>query len=206
MLRIYKNLFVALFVAFCTYGANAATPKTILVVGDSISAAYGLKPEEGWVALLQKKLDADKRGIKVINGSVSGDTTANGLARLPALLSAHRPTTVVIALGGNDALRGSSIATMQKNLEAMITSAQKAKAKVVVTGLQIPPNFGPTYTKQFEGAFVTVAQKTKSALVPSILAPLGTSLEFFQADKIHPTANAQPKILAHLWPTLEKAL
>jgi acyl-CoA thioesterase I len=198
-----------LFALFCTYTANAATPaskKTVLVVGDSISAAYGLKAEEGWVALLQKQFDAQKRGVKVVNGSVSGDTTANGRARLPALIKTHKPTTVVIALGGNDALRGSSIATMQQNIEAMAALANTSKAKVIIAGLEIPPNFGPTYTKQFERAFASAAKNSKSALVPSILAPLGTSLDFFQADKIHPNVAAQPKILAHLLPAIEKAL
>jgi acyl-CoA thioesterase-1 len=187
-------------------GTTQARDKIILVVGDSISAAYGLQPEQGWVALLQKKLDLDKRAVKVVNGSVSGDTTANGLARLPALLAQHKPTTVVIALGGNDALRGGSIVNMEKNLQAMADAAKRAKAQVVIAGLQIPPNFGAAYVKQFEAAFATVATNTKSALVPSILAPLGTTLDFFQADQIHPNAAAQPKILAHLLPAIEKAL
>ncbi len=183
-------------------------PATILFVGDSISAAYGLKPEQGYVTLLQKDLTSasGKRAITVVNGSVSGDTTANGRARLPVLLAKHKPTLVVIALGGNDALRGISAKTMAENLEAMARLSATAKARVILVGLQVPPNFGAQYTAQFEGAYKEVASKLKLTLVPSILAPLGTSLDYFQADRIHPTAAAQPLIAKHLLPILLKAL
>ncbi len=200
----------SLFLAFCTFGAvfaaQVAPAKTILIVGDSISAAYGLQTSEGWVALLQKKWDDEKRGIKLVNASVSGDTTANGRARLPALLSQHKPSAVVIALGGNDGLRGASPAAMRANLEAMASLSKTAKAKVAIIGIQMPPNVGPLYATQFENAFRDAAKKVNAPLLPSILAPLGTSLDDFQPDKIHPNAKAQVKLRAHIEPTIAALL
>jgi acyl-CoA thioesterase I len=180
--------------------------KTLLVLGDSISAAYGLKQEEGWVSLLQKHFDSRKTGVKVINASVSGDTTANGKARLPALLAQHKPSIVIIELGGNDALRGAPLSVMRGNLEAMIRASHAIQAKVLVLGMQIPPNFGPAYTKQFAQSFSDAASVTRAALVPFFLEPLGTSLQYFQPDQIHPTPAAQPLILKHVLPAIEKLL
>ncbi len=186
--------------------APALCAKTVLIVGDSLSAAYGLQQSEGWVALLQTQFAAKKPAVKVVNGSVSGDTSANGLARMPFLLKQHQPTTVVIALGANDALRGQPTKSLVSNLESMVALAQKAGAKVAILGIQLPPNFGPQYTAQLQAAFDGVSAKYKLPLSPHLLAPLGTGLEMFQRDTIHPTALAQPLILKHVLPTIEKAL
>jgi acyl-CoA thioesterase I len=198
-----KKFFIVLALA-CISPAHAA--KTVLILGDSLSAAYGLQQSEGWVALLQKEFAAKKPQVKVVNGSVSGDTSANGLARLPFLLKQHKPTTVVIALGANDALRGQPIKTLSDNLDTMVGLAQKTGAKVAILGIQIPPNFGPQYTAQLQAAFERVSTQHKLPLAPHLLAPLGTGLEMFQRDTIHPTAVAQPLILKHILSTIEKAL
>jgi acyl-CoA thioesterase I len=194
------------FLVLLTLLSPALAAKTVLILGDSLSAAYGLQQSEGWVALLQKEYAAKKPQVQVVNGSVSGDTSANGLARLPFLLKQHKPTTVVIALGANDALRGQPIKTLTDNLNTMIALAQKAGAKVAIVGIQMPPNFGPQYTAQMQAAFERVSTQHKLPLSPHLLAPLGTGLEMFQRDTIHPTATAQPLILKHILPTIEKAL
>jgi acyl-CoA thioesterase I len=178
----------------------------ILVLGDSLSAGYGLASGEGWVDLLGKKLAAQKIGAKVTNASISGDTTAGGVSRLPALLAKHSPTHVVIELGGNDGLRGAPVAGAKANLQKMVEMAQKAGAKVVLVGMRMPPNFGAAYTSAFEAMYVDVAKATKSAFVPFFLEKLGTDLKYFQADRIHPTREAQPKMLDAVWPVLLGAL
>jgi acyl-CoA thioesterase-1 len=182
---------------------------TVLVVGDSLSAEYGLKRGEGWVALLEQRLAQEKIAAKVVNASVSGDTTAGGRSRLPALLSQHRPTHVVIELGGNDALRGLPLANTEDNLRWMVEAAQKAGAKVLLVGMQVPPNYGSDYTNRFEAVFGKVAQERKTALVPFLLkgvadGPNATAL--FQPDRIHPRAEAHPKMLDNVWPELKKLL
>jgi acyl-CoA thioesterase I len=186
--------------------STETTAKTVLVLGDSLSAAYGLQTHEGWVALMKTQFAAKKPAVNVVNGSVSGDTSANGLARLPFLLKQNKPTTVVIALGANDALRGQSTKILANNLEAMIKLSSDAGAKVALLGLTVPPNFGPQYSAQLEATYKDIATKHKLPLVPHMLAPLGTGLELFQRDTIHPTASAQPMILKHVVPTIEKAL
>jgi acyl-CoA thioesterase I len=198
------RLAALLFFAFAALASAHA--KTVLVLGDSLSAAYGLQSSEGWVALLKTEFAAKKPAVNVVNGSVSGDTSANGLARLPFLLKQAKPTTVVIALGANDALRGQPTKTLAANLEAMIKLAKEAGAKVAILGLTVPPNFGPQYSAQLEATYKEVAAKHKLPLTPHMLAPLGTGLELFQRDTIHPTAPAQPLILKHVVPTIEKAL
>jgi acyl-CoA thioesterase I len=198
-----KKLFILTLLALLS---PALCAKTVLILGDSLSAAYGLQQSEGWVALMQKEFAAKKPQVQVVNGSVSGDTTANGLARLPFLLKQHKPSTVVIALGANDALRGQSIKTLTDNLDAMIALAQKNGAKVAILGIQMPPNLGPQYNTQMQAAFLNVSVKHKLPLNAHLLAPLGTGLEMFQRDTIHPTAVAQPLILKHILPTIEKAL
>ena len=180
--------------------------KTVLVLGDSLSAAYGLQSSEGWVSLLKEQYAKKAPIVNVVNGSVSGDTSANGLARLPFLLKQHKPTTVVIALGANDALRGQPMATLSANLQAMLKLAQAAGAKVAILGIQMPPNFGPQYTAQMQATFADFAKLNKLPLTEHMLAPLGTGLEQFQKDTIHPIAAAQPLILKHVLPTIEKAL
>ena len=189
--------------------AHAADPPKVLVVGDSLSAEYGLARGTGWVALLAQKLQADKLAAQAVNASISGDTTAGGRARLPALLKAHQPAVVVIELGSNDALRGLSLAMTEANLSAMTQAAQKAGAKVLLVGMQMPPNYGAAYGKQFSDLFAKVARADNAALVPFMLkgvADRADALKLFQADRIHPTAGAHPTILANIWPALRKLL
>ncbi len=194
------------FVAAPGYAADG--PK-VLVVGDSLSAEYGLARGTGWVALLAQKLQADKVAAQVINASISGDTTAGGRARLPALLKAHQPAVVVIELGSNDALRGLSLQVTEANLTAMAQAAQQAGAKVLLVGMQMPPNYGAAYGKQFSELFTKAAKDNKTALVPFMLkgvADQPDALKLFQADRIHPTAEAHPTILANIYPALRKLL
>jgi acyl-CoA thioesterase I len=187
--------------------ASTVSPKAhILILGDSLSAGYGLSTGQGWVDLLAKKLDAEKISATVINGSISGDTTAGGVSRLPALLAKHKPTHVVIELGGNDGLRGSPIPSAKANLQKMTDLAKAAGAKVIIVGMRMPPNFGLAYTTQFETMYSDVAKVSGAALVPFFLVALGTDLTYFQLDRIHPTAAAQPKLLDTVWPVLLKTL
>ncbi len=178
----------------------------ILIVGDSLSAGYGLAAGEGWVDLLGKKLEGQKIKAKVTNASISGDTTAGGLSRLPALLAKHSPTHVVIELGGNDGLRGAPVPGSKANLQKMVELSQKAGAEVVLVGMRMPPNLGLAYTSAFEAMYRDVAKATKVNLVPFFLEKLGTDLKFFQADRIHPTREAQPMLLDTVWPVLLRAL
>ena len=187
-------------------GSAVAKSAQILVVGDSISAGYALSSGEGWVDLLTKKLGKEKIPATVVNASISGDTTAGGLSRLPALLTKHKPTHVVIELGGNDGLRGSSVASAKANLLKMTELSKAAGAKVLIVGMQMPPNFGPSYTAQFEAMYVDTAKATGSALVPRFLEKIGADLSKFQPDRIHPIAAAQPGMLDTVWPTLLKLL
>nr|WP_245896513.1 arylesterase [Ottowia oryzae] len=188
---------------------HAADAPKVLVVGDSLSAEYGLARGTGWVALLTQKLQADKVPAQVVNASISGDTTAGGRARLPALLKTHQPKVVVIELGSNDALRGLSLQATQANLTAMTQAAQQAGAKVLLIGMQMPPNYGAAYGKQFSDLFGQVAKANGAALVPFMLkgvADQADALKLFQADRIHPTAEAHPTILANIYPSLRKML
>ena len=178
----------------------------LLVVGDSISAGYGLSGGQVWVGLLDKKIASDGYKYRVVNASISGDTTAGGRARLPALLAQQKPAIVVIELGGNDALRGGKLATTRDNLDAMVVAAQAAGAKVMIIGMEIPPNYGPAYTKEFRELFQTVAKARKVPLVPSFFAGFGEDLAWFQSDRIHPTADAQARLLDNVWPTLQPLL
>ncbi|MDO5653182.1 MAG: arylesterase [Brachymonas sp.] len=189
--------------------AAAKPVPRILVVGDSISSEYGLPRGSGWVALLQKRLDTGKQKAEVINASISGDTTSGGRSRLPQLLSKHQPQVVVLELGGNDALRGLSLQQTRDNLKAMTVAAQKARAKVLLVGMQVPPNYGPQYTADFAKAFVDVSQAHKVPLVPFLLKGVGDvpdSQRWFQADRIHPNAQAQGKLLDNVWPQLQRLL
>lgn len=181
----------------------------ILVVGDSLSAEYGLKRGSGWVALLEGRLAQEKIKARVVNASISGDTTSGGRARLPALLAQHKPTHVVIELGGNDALRGLPLSGTQDNLAQMAQAAQKAGARVLLVGMQVPPNYGSDYTRRFSEVFAKVAQQHKTALVPFFLqgvADVPDARALFQADGIHPRAEAHPRMLDNVWPELKKLL
>lgn len=188
---------------------NAATVPRILVVGDSLSAEYGLARGVGWVALLQKKLAQEKPDAQVINASISGETTSGGRSRMATLLQKHQPSHVIIELGGNDALRGLPLNMTQDNLQTMTRQAQTAGAQVLLLGMQMPPNYGPDMARQFEAAFAQVAKSQKAALVPFFLQGIGDDpepLKWFQADRIHPNEAAQLRMLANVWPTLKKQL
>ncbi|MEB0165058.1 arylesterase, partial [Glaciimonas sp. CA11.2] len=179
--------------------ASAATSdhsasKSVLVLGDSLSAEYGLARGTGWVALLQKRLKTENIPIDVINASISGDTTSGGNARLPALLK-QRPNIVIIELGANDALRGLQLKATESNLLAMIAAAQKVNAKILLIGMRIPPNYGPDYTNKFFALYSTLAKQTKVPLVPFLLEGVANKPEWFQADRMHPTAEAHLTIL-----------
>jgi acyl-CoA thioesterase-1 len=198
---------ITLVGAFALPGAAlAAKEPVLLVVGDSISAEYGLGNHKGWVSLLHARLKAQKAPERVINASISGDTTAGGLSRLPALLAQYKPRIVVIELGGNDALRGTSLSATKANLDAMVAKAKSAKASVLLLGVKLPPNYGAAYLREFEAAFAEVARSRKVAYVPYLFDGFGEKLEYFQADLIHPTAEAQPRILDNVWPALQPLL
>ena len=184
----------------------AAFAGTVLVVGDSISAAFGLDTRQGWVALLEKRLAEEGFAHQVVNASISGDTSAGGAARLPALLTEHQPELVIIELGGNDGLRGQPPAQLQQNLAAMVQQSQKVGAKVLILGMQLPPNYGLRYTTAFADVFPKVANETGSALVPFVLEGVGGVPSLMQNDGIHPTAEAQPKLLENVWPSLKPLL
>lgn len=189
--------------------ARAAQARTLLVVGDSLSAEYGLRRGSGWVALLEQRLLEQKSEARVVNASISGDTTSGGRSRLPSLLGQHQPTHVIIELGGNDALRGLPLSMTQQNLAAMADAARQAGARVTLVGMQVPPNYGSSYAGQFEKLFGEVARSTGSALVPFLLAGVADgpkAAEFFQADRIHPNESAQPTMLDNVWPVLQPQL
>jgi len=188
---------------------TAATPDkraTILVVGDSISAAYGLPSGTGWVALLGKRLAEQHYAYDVVNASISGDTTAGGRARLPALLAQHHPAIVVIELGGNDGLRGGDVAATRANLDSMIDAATKARAKVLLIGMKLPPNYGSAYTKRFDALYADASRRHKTALLPFFFEGFADRNELFQSDRIHPTQAAQPLLLDNVWPVLKPLL
>lgn len=191
-------------------GLNAATPKaTLLVVGDSLSAEYGIARGSGWVALLQQRLRDQGLAHEVINASVSGDTTAGGRSRLPALLRQHRPTLLIIELGGNDALRGMPLAHTRANLRQMVSEGKAAGAKVLLLGMQVPPNYGARYAQEFAGLFVELGRSERVGVVPFLLSGFASRPDaehWFQGDRIHPLAKAHPLMLDTLWPELRKLL
>lgn len=204
-------LAMSILPALSTTLAYAAqnNPQTILIVGDSLSAEYGLQRGTGWVTLMQNRLQQTHPQISVINASISGDTLAGGRARLAAALEQHKPTLVIIELGGNDALRGLSLPTSQTHLQAMVSMSQQTGAHVLLLGVQIPPNYGRAYAEKFAQMFAQIAQKNNTALVPFLLkgiADVPESEKYFQRDRTHPNESAQPLILENVWPEIEKWL
>ena len=183
----------------------ATTPETptLLAWGDSLSAAYGIAVDKGWVNLLQEKLGDD---YKVVNGSISGETSAGGLTRLPEALKTHQPAYVLLELGANDGLRGIDLPTMRSNLEQMVKLAQAAKAKVVLIGIKLPPNYGTTFTDKFDAVYTDLAKEYELPLVPFLLAGVAEDWDLMQADGLHPTAEAEPKVLDNVWAVLEGVL
>ena len=181
----------------------------LLVVGDSLSAEYGLKRGSGWVQLLQNRIDQSKLAFRVVNASISGDTTSGGRSRLPALLKQHTPQVVVIELGGNDALRGLPLDMTRANLAAMTQAAQAAGARVLLLGMEMPPNYGARYAQEFRDLYTTVAREHKAALLPFFLKGVADGadpLQWFQSDRIHPNEKAQPLMLDNVWPALRPLL
>jgi len=198
---------LALFVLIVASAAAHAEAPVILVFGDSISAGYGLaRVEQGWVELLKTRLKEQGYGYQVVNASVSGETTAGGLARLPRALDLHHPGIVILELGGNDGLRALPIAQMRANLAQMVTLAGAAGAKVLLLGMRMPPNYGPQYTEQFAMVFSDLAREKKLSVVPFLLTDIALSSSLLQGDDIHPNALGQPVLLENVWPQLKPLL
>lgn len=211
---IFGNMHLAQYAVAAPQTADAtngatethSASKTVLVLGDSLSAEYGLVRGTGWVPLLTQRIKAEQLDATIVNASISGDTTSGGRARLQALLTRHRPSIVVIELGGNDALRGLAMPATEANMIEMIKASKKIGAKVVLLGMQIPPNYGADYARLFASMYTKVAKNTGVTLVPFFLEGLQTRLDLFQADRIHPVAAAQPMMLDNVWPYLAPLL
>lgn len=187
----------------CTPSVFAA--KTILVLGDSLSAGYGLRPEQAWPALLGQRLTQQRLDYNVANLSISGETTAGGRARLATALRQHKPDIVILALGANDGLRGLQLGQMRANLEAMIDASRQSGARVLLAGMRLPPNYGP-YAEEFAQSFTQIARNRKVTLQPFLLEPVAAAPRYFLPDNLHPTAEAQPLILDHIWAPLAPLL
>ena len=193
---------------YCVQAMSKQAP-VLLVVGDSISAEYGLQRGQGWVALLSAQLATQQSQVQVINASLSGETTAGGRSRLPALLAQHHPQVMIIELGGNDALRGLALSQTQDNLLTMTKAAKGSGAKVLLLGMQMPPNYGADYAQQFAAVYAHAARQGQARLLPFFLKGVGDDadpLKWFQADRIHPNAAAQPQLLKNVWPELKPLL
>ena len=201
-----KRFLVLLILVFAGVPANADTP-AILVFGDSISAGYGLaRVEQGWVGMLRAKLKDEGYGYQVVNASVTGETTAGGLARLPRALALHHPRVVILELGGNDGLRALPIDQMRGNLGRMVDLSVDSGAQVLLLGMRIPPNYGPEFTEKFFAVFADVARDKKAPLVPFLLNDIALSPNLMQADGVHPNELGQPKLLDNVWPRLRPLL
>jgi acyl-CoA thioesterase-1 len=201
LVRVLFALFLALLAS-----ASASAVPVILILGDSISAGYGLPAETGWVTLLQKRLASDHYSYTTINASISGDTSAGGLARLDALLATHHPAVTVIELGGNDGLRGGSLDAMRTNLDAMAATAQKNGSRVLIVGVRLPPNYGPAYVHKFDATFADVARSRNTSLVPFLFEGFAEDNAMFQGDGIHPVVAAQARMLDNVWAELKPLL
>jgi acyl-CoA thioesterase I len=199
-------MFRILALLLCLLAGPAAAAEKILVFGDSLSAGYGIAIEQSWPALLQARLASEKFPQTVVNASISGETTSGGRSRLGALLKQHQPQLVILALGANDGLRGLPLNAMRANLDVMIDAARATGARVLLVGMQLPPNYGPDYTRRFGTTFADTAQQHKTALLPFLLEPIALDDSAFQPDRLHPTAAAQPKILDHVWQALKPLL
>ena len=204
-IRVVGIFILCLLFAEAAVAATAPAP-TILVVGDSLSAGFGIKLEQGWVALLQKKLAQEGYGHRVVNASASGETSGGAMTRLPRALAQHRPAIVILELGGNDGLRGLPVGDIRANFERMIGLATQAGARVLLIGMRMPPNYGPQYTREFDGLYAELARAHGLALVPFFLDGVALDDGLMQDDGIHPNAAAQPKLLAVVWPALRPLL
>ncbi len=179
-----------------------SAPPTVLILGDSLSAAYGIGIEEGWVSLLKQRIAARGLSDQVVNASISGETTSGGLARLPALLTRHRPAVLVIQLGANDGLRGLSLAALRENLTRLVQQGRASGSRVLLVGIQLPPNYGAAFNRGFQAVFDAVSESEGVPLVPTLLAGVAEDWSLMQPDGLHPTAQAQPRILENVWPGL----
>ena len=196
-----------LFILFLLIGpAKSVATENILLVGDSLSAAYGIPAESGWVALLQQRLKSEQYPYQLVNASISGDTSANARSRLPGALDKYRPAIVILQLGGNDGLRGLSLAEMKQNLAAMIELIASRKGSSLLLGVHLPPNYGRRYTERFHAVYHELSEETGTALVPSLVDGIGTRGELMQADGIHPNRDAQPLIAERVWSGLQPLL
>lgn len=195
-----------LWLGLCASASAESDDGVLLVFGDSLSAAYRMDERDGWVALLQQRLQDEAVPLRVVNGSVSGETTAGGLSRLPAMLDAHEPDVVILELGGNDGLRGLPVPSIRQNLERMIQMSQQAGAQVILAGIQIPPNYGPRYTAPFYAQYDELADEYGLVLIPFLLDGIAEDPALMQNDGIHPTAEAQPTIVDIVWPALQQVL
>ena len=205
----YLTLRLLTIFLLCLVWANSSRgdeEKTVLVFGDSLSASYGIKEEQGWVNLLSEKLRQAQSPYSVINASVSGETSSGGLSRLPAVLAEFQPSVVILELGGNDGLRGLPLTTLQVNLEEMVSLSQQAGAEVLLAGIQIPPNYGPRYTEPFYALFGEIADTEELPFVPFLIDGIPQQPELMQNDGIHPRAEAQHMILDNVWPVLAPML
>jgi acyl-CoA thioesterase-1 len=202
---ITKILFL-LFLVAAQPAMATGTARTVLVVGDSLSAGYGLEPGQGWVTLLQSRLSSEGYGYRVVNASISGDTTGGGLHRLPRSLEHHHPDVVIIELGGNDGLRGTPVSVVRANLAAMIELAGKSGARVVLAGMRMPPNYGQKYTDDFAAVYPELARRYRITLIGFMLDGIALDASLMQADGIHPNARGQPRLLDNAWPALKKEL
>ncbi|SMB27229.1 multifunctional acyl-CoA thioesterase I and protease I and lysophospholipase L1 [Sterolibacterium denitrificans] len=205
MLRILRSIFWLMFL-FAANSAPALATETILVMGDSLSAGYGIAKEQSWPALLSVRLHAEKFDYGMVNLSISGETSAGGRARLPAALKTHRPAVVILALGANDGLRGLPLAQMRENLASMIRQSQSHKARVLLVGMRLPPNYGAEYEAQFAAVYAELARQYKVALLPFLFEGFAEQRAAFQADGLHPTAATQPLMLENVWPVLKPLL
>jgi acyl-CoA thioesterase I len=201
-----RVLVLALFLAVAALPARSAEPPVILVLGDSLSAGYGLATGQGWVALLQQRLKREGYGHRVVNASVSGETTDGGLARLDRALATHRPAVVVVELGGNDGLRGLPVARVEANLGEIIAKSRAQGAKVLLLAVSMPTNYGPQYTASFRQAFANVGARHKVGVVALMSPEMAVDLGYFQPDGIHPNSRAQPLLLDNVWPQLSPLL
>lgn len=203
-MRMLRQMAAFTLFLFATTAYSAS--KTVLVLGDSLSAEYGLARGSGWVPLLEQRLKAERIEAYIVNASISGETTGGGRARLPALLEQHQPDVVVIELGANDGMRGLPLRAAEANLRSMITASRNAKAKVLLVGMQLPPNYGREYTEKFIALFTNLARSTGTPLVPFLLNGFADQPQMFQSDRIHPAAEAQPIMLENIWPFLRPLL
>jgi acyl-CoA thioesterase-1 len=205
-LRSIRILLFTLLWMTCTAAAAASGTRTLLVFGDSLSAAYGLRADQGWVAQLQQRLAAQGYGYRVVNASVSGETTSGGRARIERALAQHKPSVVLLELGANDGLRGLPIRETQTNMRGMVDAIQRSGARVLLLGIRIPPNYGDQYTRAFANLYSTLSREKKAPLVPFLLEGVALDPRYMQADGLHPNAEGQPRVLANVWPALQPLL